>query len=108
MKRRFAVIKSYDEMMKSLKKSESVPDNIFNKISFSIANNQAKKEVPNKKFNLFFSPLAISLIMLLMMYGVSNFTGQLNDDEKDAGWHQLIERSYYDKYFLDINEEFLF
>ena len=98
---------SYEEMIKLLKKNEEVPEQIFNKVIFSIQNNHANKQ-SKRTTNILvaLSPFVTSVIVFVMFIGINSFNIK-NKAEKDF-LLQIYDQSYANKYILDIKEDFLF
>ncbi len=100
---------NYDKLINQLQKNEIVPDDIFNKVVFSIQNNQAKRQ-EKRPTSIFvaLSPLFTSIIVLVLFFGINGLQLNKENSANQDLLLQMYSQSYSDKYIFDINEEFLF
>jgi len=100
--------KSYDELIKNLQKQEAVPSALFNNIIFTIQNKQAKRQkTPSSGWVMVLSPILTSVLVFVLFIGVSTLDAKKSSEYRDR-LLQMSDTTYYDKYFLTINDEFLF
>ena len=99
--------KSYEEMIELLHKNEAVPEDIFDKVMFSIQNNHAKRQVKRStRIMVALSPLLTSVVVVVMFFGINGINTRRVATSNFL--LQVYTQGYSDKYILDINEEFLY
>lgn len=98
---------SYEEMINILHKKEAVPNEIFNKVIFSIQNNQ-EKQLAKKPTSIMvvLSPLLTSFIVVVMFLGINGIN--IRKASEGEFLLKVYDQGYSDKYILNINEEFIF
>ncbi len=98
---------SYEEMIELLHTNEAVPDEIFNKVIFSIQNNQ-EKQLAKKTTSIMvvLSPLLTSFIVVVMFLGINGIN--IRKASEGEFLLKVYDQGYSDKYILNINEEFIF
>ncbi|GEM_PF-6006490 len=101
--------RSYDDLINILKVKESVPPNIFNSVIFSIQNKEAiKQENDSKRMLWFFSPLVTSLIVFMVFVGVKVGIDNSQINKYSDRLVSMSDSDYYDRFFLTINNDFVF
>ena len=98
---------SYEKMIELLHKNEAVPDEIFNKVIFSIQNNQEKRQTKRTtSIMVALSPLLTSFIVVVIFLWIIGIN--IRKASEGDFLLKVYDQGYSDKYILNINEEFIF
>lgn len=94
----------FEDLMVELRKTEKVPNNIFNKVVFTIQKNESKKNNFRNKFYFIVSPVLTSIMIFVLFFGFNSFNNRKQTEEFLL---KMYDQSNYDVFFLDIDESFL-
>jgi hypothetical protein len=99
---------SYKEVIKLLQKKEPAPNQLFNRIMFSIQNNQQQVIVKKKNPYIILTPILTSIVVLFIFFGANKLDVSQQVGFEDDLLVQAYTQSYYDSFFININQDFLY
>jgi hypothetical protein len=98
-------MKNYNNLINKLKQKKQVPDNLFNKIYFSIQNKQKSKTLDFKK--LYIKPIHIGVAILFIAFQITTFMPNKALSDNEEFLISAYDNTYYDRFFANINEDFI-